>query len=722
MEPMTNRRVSLLGPLTRNEEIQQFERLRHQIHIVEALRGLKITASPVPLEEVTKTDTTATAAPTPWRKLQTVGFSDLVMDQVQTGCMLRCRTVVQPLVLGSLQVLVEELDRGYRVMMLSVENYINAINVMEVEAIFPVGRELWIRNPCVRAHEGRPVIRVEDPMNVKVRHTSKEIERILEFGPADASGWKIKGNSLFKRGKLEEAAQAFDNGVNLCGANNKLRSSLLRRRAEALYLMDQYQLARRDALSSLSLIQNDKTLFLLAKIFFKLRSYSNGLKCVQEMTDRNPEEDAVLRQLWICDLESREGVYNTIAIAEEAYLNDRVAHADFVSPDIELRREGLGGRGLFAKKNLPAGTLLIGSKAVLCVYVDELPQNGHDDEKGINDRIREEFVERLIQMVNNGTGRRILNLAGGSQQFDSTFDLNRDDVYDDMVHYMPDQIRDIVARNSFGGAQRSQLLARAAEDGPHDDPGGGALFYAPSFLNHSCVPNATYFTIGDMMFVKANRDIAENEELTIHYVYVDNLTEPERAETLQRVWEFGCYCDLCVWERENDETCKSASTILHKVIPPPKDDPIKKLLSAKKKLYHLYRVPAPQIDLVTALTSAPPATLPAPLARTLIPLLRELSRLARDATTRNTGELIARTNGEYHFSLKLYSHFERIGVAGLPALRVWEYLVRNYEGEDDVAIEEWLKEARRTHDMFLGEGHFEYQHGSFVREVKSGLE
>ena len=715
MEPMTTRRVSLLGPLTRNEEIQQFERLRHQIHIVESLQGLRITAPPVPLEDGTRAISTA---PVPWRKLQTVGFSDLIMDHVQTASMLKCRTVVQPLILGSLQVLVEELDRGYRVMMLSVENYITANNIMEIGAIFPVGRELWIRNPCVRAHEGRPVIRVEDPINVKVRQTSKEIERILEFGPANASGWKIKGNSLFKRGKLEEAVQAYSNGINNSVTNGKLQSSLLRRRAEALYLMEKYQLARRDALSSLSIIRNDKTLFLLAKIFLKLRSYSNGLKCLQEMTDRDPEADALLRQLWICDLEHREGAYNTIAIAEEANLNDRVVHADFVSPYIELRREGIAGRGLFAKTKLPAGTLLIASKAVLCIYIDELPnRNGHDDEKGMNDRIREEFVEKLIQMVNNGTGRRIFHLAGGSQQFDSSFDLNRDDVYDNGMHYMSDQIKEIVARNSFGGAQRSHLLARAAGDGPHDDPGGGALFYAPSFLNHSCVPNATYFTIGDMMFVKANRDIEENEELTIHYVYVDTLGEPERADTLQRVWGFTCYCELCEWERANEETCKSATDIIEKVIPPTKDDAVKKILSAKKKLYQLYRCPVPQINLLTSLTSPPPI-LPAGLARVLIPVLRELTKLARDSSSRNTGEIVAQVNGEYHFALQLYSHFERISVAGMPALRVWEWMVRNYEGED-VAIEEWLKEARRTHDMFLGDGYFEYQHGSFVSGVRS---
>ncbi|HMD13881.1 MAG TPA: hypothetical protein VKI62_04600, partial [Bacteroidota bacterium] len=87
---MTTHRSSLLGPLTRSEEILQFERFRHQIHIVEALRGLKISA---PFYR----DIQPTHPPIPWRKLQTVYFSDLVMDAVQEGCVIKCRTVVEPL-------------------------------------------------------------------------------------------------------------------------------------------------------------------------------------------------------------------------------------------------------------------------------------------------------------------------------------------------------------------------------------------------------------------------------------------------------------------------------------------------------------------------------------------------------------------------------------------------------------------------------------------------
>src|SRR5437762_8824069 len=123
------------------------------------------------------------------------------MDNVEVGCMIKCRTVVEPLLFGSLQGLVEEIDGGIRVMMISINNFVNGMNIMELGALFPVGREIWIRNPCVKAHEGRPMIKVENPINLKLRQTSREIERIMEHGPGDAKGWKVKGKELVKRGK-----------------------------------------------------------------------------------------------------------------------------------------------------------------------------------------------------------------------------------------------------------------------------------------------------------------------------------------------------------------------------------------------------------------------------------------------------------------------------------------------------------------------------------------
>jgi tetratricopeptide (TPR) repeat protein len=719
MEPMTAPRISLLGPLTRSEEVIQFERFRHQILIVEALRGLSIS-------HCIGQDAHTSYPPHPWRHLQPIHFSDLIMDKVHEGCVLKCRTVVEPIIFGSLQVLVEEIDEGYKVMMASIHNYINERNAMEVAALFPIGREIWIRNPCVKSHEGRAMIRVEDPVNLKLRQTSREIERILEYGPTDAKGWKTKGNMLIKRGKVEEGLDAYNTGVIYAGGNSKLRASLHRKRATVLFGMGKYQAARREALSSLDAEKDDRTYLLLARILLELRSYRAALDYAFQILNPSTECLSLRQQLVVCVKENEEGLYNTISIAREAQENDHVGHADYVSRKIELRSGGIAGRGLFASDNVSAGTLLIASKAVLCVFVDEIAAQtmaqAEEEGKGLFDSIRDEFIDRVSQMVNNGSARRILQLAGGPLSEAMDVDLRRDDVYDtDSVYFVQDQIRKIVTKNSFGGAQRSKLLSRPVMEGEQRDVGGGAVFYAPSFCNHSCVPNATYFTIGDMMFVRANRGIEPDEEITIHYLYVDQLDEKERNETLERVWEFTCECELCEYEKSHDEVCASADNIARKALTfadtATVDAAVKKLLSARKKIYQLHRVSAPQINILTVLESPPPP-LPAALARTLIGVLRELTKVLRQSSYYGV-ELIGPMNAEYHFLLRDYSHYERIGIAGLPALRVWASLMRSSKSPDASIVEGWLQEAQDSHDMLLGEGHFQYQHGKFIKEIES---
>ena len=721
MEPLTPTRFSLpvLGPLTRGEEILQFERMRHQIYMVEALRGLKIT------NPIVHSHPQCQYSPIRWNQLKTIHFSDLVMDKVQKGCVLKCRTVVEPLLFVSLQLLVEDIEGGAKVMMLSLDNYVNERNVMELNVLFPVGRELWIRSPCVKSHEGRPIIRVEDPMNVKLRLSSREIERILEYGPTDAHGWKTKGNELAKRGRLVEAVEAYATGISNAGGNRKIRASLLRRRAGLLYELGKYQAAHIDATESLKFRNVDKTKILLANILLELRSYRKALDLVQQVNeDCSDDLESLLHVLKTCVKEYEEGKYDQIAIAGEALLHDRVLHADYISSDVELRADGVAERGLFATRRIKAGTLFIASKAILCVYADELQEPTHTDgeTKDKFDAVREEFVDRLIKMLRKGTARRILQLAGGSQSYDTTLDLRRDDVYDnERVYFVPEEIKQIVQRNSFGGAQRSSALARAVSDSENNSVGGGALFFAPSFLNHSCVPNSTYFTIGDMMFVTTNHDVEEDEELTIHYLYAEKQSERGRNETLERVWDFICHCELCEWERSNEDTCSKAEEILNQSLEQTKttspDQAVKQLLSARKKLYRQYRIAMPKIDLVSALT-APPDPPPPSLAKYLIVLYRELSRLVRESNL--SVEMSGLINAEYHFIQGPYSHYERIGVIGLPAVRVWEFLFQNPSSLSAADTEAWLDEARRTHDTLLGDGHFAYQYAKFIDGVRSG--
>ena len=714
MESMSPPRFSVLGPLTRSEEILQFERLRHQISMVQAMRGLQITASPY--------RETASYYQQPWRRLREVKFTDLVMNKVQDGCVIKCRTIVAPLLFGSVQLLVEEVAGGAKVLMLSIDNFVDAKRAMEVGTLFPVGREIWIRNPCVKSQAGRAMISVDNPAHLKLRPTIWEIERILDYGPVDAEGWKIKGNTLVERGRLQEAVDAYETGIAYAGWNQHLKSALHRKRAATLVTLGKYQAARRDAIQALAIEATDKTRLLLAKILLNLRSYSAAFEVAQQISDQEePGFGPLMIQISTCMAENRDGVYDIIAMTEESKQFYRVAHADYVSPNVELRSGGIAGRGLFASEDVPAGTLLIASKATLCLFAHEMAnhENGTEATRSFN-AVREALARQLTRLVENGSCRRVLRLAGGRQSSTIDFDLRKDDVYDyDDMQFDSDEIKNIISKNSFALSP----LKSSADDNPLGDVagGGGALFYAPSFLNHSCLPIASYFRIGDMMFVKACRAIEQGEELTVHYLSVEGSNEKERNETLEESWGFTCQCGLCKYERENEETCEAADKIVRKALEYAKtattDEAIKKLLSAKKKLYELYKTPMPQID-VSSVHDPPPPTPPATLAHSLVPVLKEMTRLLRDGPRDES--LNVTVNGGYYFLLKSYSHFDRIGAAAEAALRVWEYLYR----DEDVAADEdttaaWLMEAKETHNKLLGKGYFEHQYGKYVEAVQS---
>ena len=73
-----------------------------------------------------------------------------------------------------------------------------------------------------------------------------------------------------------------------------------------------------------------------------------------------------------------------------------------------------------------------------------------------------------------------------------------------------------------------------------DAPG---IWYKTSMFNHSCVPNAGYSYIGDLMIVTANCDINVGEEIFLPYISIwENYDE--RQKELAK-WGFHCSCALC---------------------------------------------------------------------------------------------------------------------------------------------------------------------------------
>jgi SET domain len=64
-----------------------------------------------------------------------------------------------------------------------------------------------------------------------------------------------------------------------------------------------------------------------------------------------------------------------------------------------------------------------------------------------------------------------------------------------------------------------------------------------SYINHSCNCNATRSFIGDMMIVRASRDLPPDTEVVFGY-QSDCIDYKERQEKLQQ-WNFKCDCIIC---------------------------------------------------------------------------------------------------------------------------------------------------------------------------------
>lgn len=91
---------------------------------------------------------------------------------------------------------------------------------------------------------------------------------------------------------------------------------------------------------------------------------------------------------------------------------------------------------------------------------------------------------------------------------------------------------------------RKMSQGQDSEKSGHDSSG---YWVFSSHFNHACIPNVSRSFIGNFMIVRAAKDLASGEELTLEYVSA-HLNEKERQKKLSS-WGFICDCKLCHADR-----------------------------------------------------------------------------------------------------------------------------------------------------------------------------
>lgn len=102
-------------------------------------------------------------------------------------------------------------------------------------------------------------------------------------------------------------------------------------------------------------------------------------------------------------------------------------------------------------------------------------------------------------------------------------------------------IERIVSLNVFG----STITSKDAPQISSQDSifGASGLWIKAAYINHTCMKNCARTFIGDMMIVRATKDMPANTELG--WCYADPMNREKMQKSLSDSWGFACDCAMC---------------------------------------------------------------------------------------------------------------------------------------------------------------------------------
>ena len=95
-----------------------------------------------------------------------------------------------------------------------------------------------------------------------------------------------------------------------------------------------------------------------------------------------------------------------------------------------------------------------------------------------------------------------------------------------------------------------------------DDPITYASYFLPSFMSHSCYPNAMWTTAGEQFVIRAQRELEVGDELTVSYLTEEFGLRPKdrRIEHLKSTKFFTCDCLRCTSQTDDTRGFSLSST------------------------------------------------------------------------------------------------------------------------------------------------------------------
>jgi hypothetical protein len=238
---------------------------------------------------------------------------------------------------------------------------------------------------------------------------------------------------------------------------------------------------------------------------------------------------------------------------------------------LEIRENPNKGKGLFAMKPLPAGTILLVGKPLAWALdsewdggvpdeeIEDMEEDSEHPAEPEESHVNELLVLEILQAIKEDPSLwidKVSHLYPRDPQ-----DIEASPVWiskdDDIFAQFDQMIKDLEAVPELKGmsteiSKRIPLIIRynvlSMETCPemlsHPGPtghvllSGVGLYFLPSFFNHDSHPNASRYAVGDIMWFVANQDIPAGNEVCISYLEHDILCESSYRRNVMLTLDF----------------------------------------------------------------------------------------------------------------------------------------------------------------------------------------
>ncbi|KAK5723704.1 hypothetical protein LTR15_005403 [Elasticomyces elasticus] len=443
------------------------------------------------------------------------------------------------------------------------------------EQSLPRGVVIAVREPFYKATmDGGYTIRVDHPSDL-VRLPAGHESIPAAFAPRlvelelPAEGFKMSGNAAYAKKDFLGAVDCYSQGLRACSEDDgALRYDLHRNRANANLLLGRFEGALADAeaaiipvpaggeLDEASKKLNGKAYYRAGRAAYALRMFAKADGYFQDVERCTAgDEDAKRERVRVASRirEESKGAYEFAAMSKSSSItHNRLDHADFVAA-VEIKSAGQRGRGLFATRNIKVGDLILCEKAFGVVLKSEkttetytmMNLNTNRGSMGPHATLLFDIVQKLSH--NPEQAKLYFDLHDGGYEPKLTpeivdgvtvVDTFRTAAISEFNRFGCPNVR-----SSDGATQRTPSLS--GDEDEDDFHGSIGVWRVASYVNHACSGNAVRAFIGDMMIIRATRDIKAGDEVTMRYTNPKEDGPASRKKTKDS-WGFECDCAICM--------------------------------------------------------------------------------------------------------------------------------------------------------------------------------